>query len=159
MIRPARPSDAAAICAIWNPIIRDTLVTFNPVEKTVSDIEAICAAKGDAFLVAEDESGAIMGFASYSQFRGGEGYRHTCEHTIILAPHARGRGVGRQLMSALCDHARHAGYRSMWAGVSAENPDAVAFHRRIGFAEVATLPQVGFKFDRWIDLILMQKML
>jgi phosphinothricin acetyltransferase len=81
------------------------------------------------------------------------------EHTIVLGEDARDRGVGRALMTALEEHARAAGVGSLWAGVSAENPKGVAFHERIGFEVVARLPKVGYKFGRWIDLVLMRKWL
>lgn len=159
MIRPATDQDAAAICAIWNPEIRDTLVTFNSVEKSPGDITGMVAEKGSGFVVFEGNDANILGFAFYGQFRGGVGYRHTAEHTIVLESAARGRGVGRALIGAICDHARAAGMHSLIAGVSAGNPDGVAFHARLGFEEIARLPEVGRKFDRWIDLIVMQKML
>lgn len=157
MIRPARPGDAEAIAAIQNPVIRDTAITFNPEEKSPDDI---ARAIGDmpCFLVAEDAS-SIVGFASYTQFRRGAGYSRTMEHSIVLSPEARGLGYGRGLMSALEDHARASGVGSMWAGVSGENPSGVSFHARLGYEEVATLPRVGFKFGRWIDLVLMRKWL
>lgn len=161
MIRPARPGDAAALAALWNPLIRDTLVTFNPVEKTVEDLAAMIAerqAAGYGFFVAE-LAGAVAGFASYAQFRGGAGYAHSMEHTIILGEAARGKGIGRGLMTALEDHARAQGAHCLIAGVSAENPEGRAFHAAMGFAEVARVPQVGRKFGRWVDLLLMQKIL
>jgi phosphinothricin acetyltransferase len=159
IIRDACAADAAAIAAIWNPVIRDTTITFNPVEKSPDDVAAMIAERQVAhgFLLAEGDS--LLGFATYGQFRGGAGYRHTGEHTIILAPQARGGGVGRALMNALCDHAKGQGMHSLFAGCSAENRGAVTFHTAVGFAQVAVLPQVGRKFDRWIDLILLQKML
>lgn len=161
MIRPATPVDAAAICGIWNPVIRDTTATFTAIEKTPAGITALLAdkaASGHPFWVstAGDD---ITGFATYGPFRGGDGYRHTVEHTVHLAPAARGLGTGRALMAALCDHAAAQGMHSMWAGCSGDNPGAVRFHERLGFVQVAHLPQVGRKFDRWIDLILLQKML
>ena len=161
MIRPATSDDAAAICAIWNPIIRDTLITFNPVEKspaTVADMLADKAAVDAPFLVAEAD-GKLAGFATYGPFRGGDGYRFTVEHTIILDPAAQGQGVGRRLMDALVERARAAHMHSLIAGCSATNTHAIAFHRAIGFQQIARLPQVGHKFDQWIDLILLQKML
>ncbi|MFZ3581018.1 GNAT family N-acetyltransferase [Loktanella sp. DJP18] len=159
MIRDATADDAAAIAAIWNPVIRDTAITFNPVEKTAADVAAMIAERGPAhgFLVADDDG--VLGFATYAQFRGGAGYRHTAEHTVILNPRAQGRGMGRALMDALCAHAKARAMHSLFAGCSAENMGAVRFHEIMGFARVAVLPQVGRKFDRWIDLILLQKML
>jgi L-amino acid N-acyltransferase len=159
-IRPATPADAEAIRAIWNPVIRDTAITFNSVCKTPGDIAALLAerrAAGHGFLVADD--GGVRGFATYGQFRAGAGYARTMEHTVILSPAARGRGTGGALMAALADHARAAGALSLWAGVSAANPAGVAFHAAIGFATVARLPDVGWKFGRCHDLILMRKTL
>jgi phosphinothricin acetyltransferase len=161
VIRPATAADAAAIAAFWNPVIRDTAATFNPVEKSPDDIARMIAerqAAGHGFLVAELD-GQVAGFASYAQFRGGVGYARTMEHTVILSPAAQGRGVGRALMAALEDHARGAGVHSLMAGVSAENPAGRAFHAAIGYAVIATLPEVGYKFGRWMDLTLMQKIL
>ncbi|WP_035845315.1 GNAT family N-acetyltransferase [Allgaiera indica] len=161
MIRPATACDADAVAAIWNPVIRDTAITFNAIEKAADDLTQSFAQKradGHAFLVAEAEGG-LLGFATYGQFRGGIGYAHTMEHTIILAPAARGRGVGRALMAAIEDHARANGAHSIFAGVSAENPAGRAFHAALGYAEVAVLREVGFKFGRWMDLVLMCKML
>lgn len=157
IVRAARIGDAAAIARIQNPVIRDTAITFNSREKTSHEIAAAIR-ELPCFLVAEDE-GAVLGFVSYVQFRRGVGYARAMEHTILLAPEARGSGAGRALMTAAEDHARAAGIGSLWAGVSGENPDGVAFHARIGFEEVATLPRVGFKFGRWMDLVLMRKWL
>ena len=161
MIRDARPEDAAAIAAIWNPVIRDTAITFNSAEKSPGDIAAMIRARqgdGHGFLLAEAE-GQVAGFATYAQFRGGVGYARTMEHTILLAPAAQGRGLGRALMTAVEDHARAGGVLSIFAGVSAENPAGRAFHAAMGYAEVAILQRVGFKFGRAMDLVLMQKFL
>ena len=161
ILRPAVSDDAAAVAAIWNPVIRDTAATFTTQEKTVEGLAAdfaTRAAEGKLFLLAE-EAGTVLGFATYFQFRNGPGYARTMEHSIILSPAARGRGVGRALMAGLEDHARAAGVHSLWAGVSAENPSGVAFHAAIGFSEIARLPEVGYKFGRWMDLVLMQKIL
>ncbi len=157
IVRAARAGDAAAIAAIQNPVIRDTAITFNSVEKTP---EMVAEAIRDlpCFLVAEDGE-RLLGFVSYTQFRRGIGYARAMEHTIVLAPETRGQGVGRALMAAAEDHARRAGVGSMWAGVSGENSEGVSFHARLGYEEIARLPKVGFKFGRWMDLILMRKWL
>lgn len=161
ILRAARAADAQAMADIINPIIRETLITFNSREKTVEDLRAEMAERASGAhrgLVAE-AAGVVLGYASYKQFRGGPGYARTAEHSIALAAGARGRGVGRALMRALEEDARNAGMHSMIAGVSAENPGGRAFHAHLGYAQVAVLPQVGWKFDRWLDLILMQKLL
>lgn len=158
IIRPARPEDAAGILPIVNHVIRETSITFTSTEKSEDQVRDEIASRDGAYFVAEAD-GRIKGFATYFQFRNGPGYARTMEHSIALSHDAWGQGAGRALMSALCDHAGARGVHSMWAGVSAENPSGVAFHARIGFAEVARLPEVGFKFGRWMDLVLMQKIL
>jgi phosphinothricin acetyltransferase len=161
MIRPATAADAPAVAALWNHYIRDTLVTFNYAEKSAEEVAAMIAAKaaaGHGFLVAETE-GALAGFATYGQFRNGVGYARTMEHTILLGDAARGKGLGRALMTAIEDHARAGGAHSIFAGVSSGNPDGRAFHAAMGYSEVVTLREVGFKWGRWLDLHLMQKML
>ncbi len=162
VVRPATAGDATAIAAIWNPVIRDTLVTFTTAQKTEDDLRAMLEGKASAglgFFVAVDDRATVLGFATYGPFRAGPGYRHTMEHTIVLAPDARGRGTGRALMLAVERHARARGVHSLWAGVSAGNPDGRAFHAALGYAEIAVLPEVGYKFGRWLDLVLMQKIL
>lgn len=155
MIRPAIAADAPAVADIWNWAIRETTITFNPIEKSVDEVAELTA---QACLVWEEEA-RLLGFARYFQFRDGQGYRFTVENTVMLHPDGQGRGGGRALMAALCDHAKADGKHRMFAGCSAENPGAVRFHAAVGFETVATLPEVGFKFGRWIDLVLMQKRL
>lgn len=161
MIRPAAPRDLAAIIAFWNPMIRATTVTFSTEQKTVDGLTRMIAerrAAGAEFLVAE-AAGQVLGLATYAQFRGGNGYAQAMEHTIVLAPEAQGKGLGRALMSALEDHARAAGAHVMVAGVSAENAAGIAFHAAIGYTETGRMPEVGHKFGRWLGLVLMQKLL
>lgn len=158
IVRPATPADIAALLAIWNPLIRDTTVTFTTVEKTPETLAAEITARGPAFLVAET-AGTLHGFASYGAFRSGPGYALTAEHTVILAEGARGRGIGRALMTRLEEAARRSGLHALIGAVSGANPDAIAFHEAIGFARVGHLPQVGRKFGQWLDLVLLQKTL
>lgn len=157
MIRLTSPKDAPQIAAIWNHAIVNTTITFNPDPKSADEVAALITPDTPCLVI--EEGGKVLGFARYFQFRGGAGYRNSVEVTIMLDACAQGRGVGRALMDALCDLARKNGKHVMMAGCSAENPDAVAFHAAMGFKQLAVLPQVGFKFGRWIDLVLMQKML
>ncbi len=158
MIRPATAADAPAIAHIWNALIHDSVATFNAVEYTQAQIVQMIADKGmagHAFLVDD----ALTGFATYGQFRGGVGYAHSMEHTVHLTEAAHGRGLGRALMTAIEGHALAQGAHSMMAGVGGENTAGIAFHAACGYAHVATIPAVGWKFGRWMDLVLMQKFL
>lgn len=155
-IMPATAADAAQIAEFWNPIIRETHVTFATTEKSTDDLIAMIERR--PFLVAKDGD-QILGFATYGQFRGGNGYAYAMEHTIIMAPAARGRGVGRALMVAIEYHAREAGAHTMIAAVSAKNSDGIGFHARLGYRDVARIPEVGRKFDMWLELVIMQKIL
>lgn len=161
IVRHAEPRDSRSIADIWNHYIRHTAATFTTAEKTpqslVQDI-AQREAEGKAFLVAEN-LGQIIGFATYFQFRGGPGYAHTAEHSVMLNAEAQGKGAGRALMLAMEEHARQAGMHSLMACVSAENPAGIAFHQSLGYRRIATLPEVGRKFGRWMDLVLLQKLL
>ena len=159
-VRTANTADATGIAAIWEPVIVSSNMTFNSIAKSEAEVAALITERLGAqhsFLVAVDAE--IVGFATYGQFRGGIGYAHTMEHTIILNPESRGRGIGRMLMNALEDNARRSRVHSMIGGVSGANSPAVAFHKAIGYNEIARLPEVGFKFGRWLDLVLMQKIL
>lgn len=158
ILRPARVQDAAGICTVANPIIRDTVVTFTTIERHEQEVaQAIEAAEG-AFFVAEAR-GRVEGYATCFPFRAGPGYAHTREHSILLAPSLRGVGAGRGLMGMLEEDARARGIRVLVGAVSGSNPAGRAFHAAIGFAEAGVMRQVGFKFGRWHDLVLMQKML
>jgi L-amino acid N-acyltransferase len=161
MIRAATGADVSALVALMNHWIAHTTVTFNPVPKTQADIAAMItdkALQGQVLLVADIE-GRVAGYATYGQFRAGAGYARAMEHSILLAPDCRAKGLGRALLTAIEDHARRGGAHSLMAGISGENADGVAFHAAMGYAHVALVPQVGWKFGRWLDLVLMQKFL
>ncbi|MCB1333321.1 MAG: N-acetyltransferase [Roseivivax sp.] len=159
IIRPARAADGTAIASIWNALIADTTTTFTTVLKTPEGLAQDIAEKQGAFWVAEDDGGAFLGYATYGPFRTGPGYAHSKEHSIHLAPAAWGRGIGRAMMRTLEDHAARAGAHVMVAGVSGENRAGIGFHKAIGYTEVGRMPETGYKFGRWLDLVLLQKRL
>ena len=104
-------------------------------------------------------SNKVVGFATYDQFRPGTGYLKTMEHTVIIDQQNRGQGVGKNLVKALESHAVNRGIISLIAGVSEENAAGISFHKSLGFQKISVLPKVGFKFGRFLDLVLMQKKL
>ncbi|WP_324751622.1 GNAT family N-acetyltransferase [Roseovarius sp. Pro17] len=161
ILRDAVPGDVPALMTLWNQQIRETAITFTTEEKTEEGLTAeiaACAREGRAFLVVE-EGGVAIGLATWFAFRKGPGYAHTAEHTVVLAPSAQRHGTGRALMGALEDHARQAGIQVLVAAVTGENAAGRAFHLALGYCEVGYMPQVGRKFGRWMDLVLLQKQL
>ncbi|WP_300032131.1 GNAT family N-acetyltransferase [uncultured Roseobacter sp.] len=158
MIRAARPEDAEDIARLWNTMIRDTLSTFTTVQKTTADIKELIADRPDAFLVAES-GGAFAGFITFGPFRAGPGYAATAEHTVLVTPEAAGSGAAAGLLHVAEKAAAAQGVHVMVAGISGTNRRAIAFHRRQGYTELGRMPQVGRKSERWLDLVLMQKIL
>lgn len=157
VLRDATPADAPGIAAIWNPIIRDTAITFWPTERTLPEIIQMIRDRqsaGHAFLVADD-GGCIAGFATYTQFRGGAGYAHSMEHSVSIASEQHGTGLGRRMMGAIHDHARERGHRIMVAGITGANQGSIEFHRKMGYVENGRIPNAGVKFGRFHDLVLM----
>lgn len=109
-------------------------------------------------LVADDE-GEVVGVAAYGWFRDvakRPGYRFTVENTIHVREDRWGTGVGRQLMAELVAAARRSGKHTMVAAIDGANEASIRFHERLGFVEVARMPELGAKFGRWLDLVLLQ---
>jgi L-amino acid N-acyltransferase YncA len=164
ILRDATQADLPAIVAIHNSTIDDTTTTWSDEPETLEHRQAWFAAREDArdpVLAAEDD-GEVVGFAAWGWFRGEgtwPGYRHTREHTIHIRDSHRGQGVGRLLLDALVERAAGAGVHVLVAGVDSANEGSIRFHERMGFVEVARMPEVGRKFDRWLDLVLLQRIL
>ena len=157
IIRPASRTDAPKIAEIWNEMITGTLFTFTTALKEASSIAGLIA-QGQSFFVAEVE-GEVVGFSTFSQFRNGPGYANSMEHSIVIREGFSGQKIGAHLMEAVEKKALSDGHRTMIAGISSVNSRAQAFHQKQGYVYAGTLKDVGYKDDRWLDLILMQKML
>lgn len=157
-IRPAHLSDIPAITEIYNAAGVGTTASYDLEPVGVDDRTAWFQAKqGRAFptLVAL-EDGEVIGYAGYGTFRDKAGYDFTVEHSVYVRDGYRTSGVGRMLMVALIDYARGHGVHVMIGVLDAENETSLAFHKRLGFVEVGRLPQVGRKFGRWLDVVLVQ---
>lgn len=160
-IRAATEADLPAITAIFNEVIATSTAIYADDPFTAADRAAWFAARqaaGYPVLVAQ-EDGAILGLASFGEFRAWPGFRHTVEHSVHVRADARGRGLGTALVSALFEPARALGKHVMIAGVDTANEGSIRIHQRLGFARGAVLREVGRKFGRWLDLELMQKFL
>lgn len=161
-IRDARPDDAAAVCEIYNHYIRDTVITFELDELTPEDLAARFAkiqGEGLPWIVAEDE-GVVVGYAYAGLFKERAAYAHTVETSVYLAADERGRGIGTALYGELIERlsdltatqSPHAPIHVIIGGIALPNEPSVALHERFGMRQVAHFEQVGFKFDRWVDV-------
>jgi phosphinothricin acetyltransferase len=163
-IREATADDVPAIRRLFNALIPTTTVTWRDHLAGLPEIERWLARQQDAgnLVLVATEDDVVVAYACWSAFRGGNrfpGYRHTVENTIHVDQDAHGRGIGRVLLTALIDRARERGLHVMVAAIDSDNAASIAFHRAMGFTEVARMPEVGRKFDRWLDLVLMQRIL
>jgi len=161
-IRDARPGDGAALAAIYNPYIRDTVITFEIDELTGDDMAARVAKIQDAglpWLVATEDD-TVLGYAYAGPFRERAAYVHTLETSIYLDVDATGRGVGRSLYAELFSQLSgldpawciHAPIHALLGGIALPNDASVALHEKFGMTHVGTMGQVGRKFDTWIDV-------
>lgn len=160
-IRDATAADLPAILAIFNDVLVTSAAIWRDDPETPDERAAWFAERtrrGFPVLVAIDDDGAVLGFASYGDFRALAGYRTTVEHSIHVRADRRGGGVGDALLTALLDRARAAGVHVMVAGVDGGNAGSLRFHERRGFREVARMPEVGRKYGAWVDLIFLQRL-
>ena len=161
-IRPAAPSDAPDIQAIYAHHVLHGAGTFEEVPPTVEEIAARMdkiAKSGWAWLVAADATG-VLGYAYYAQIRDRSGYRFAAEDSIYVRDDVRGQGVGKALVAALLEHAAARGFRQMFAVIGdSDNVGSVGLHASLGFERVGLLRAAGFKQGRWLDVVYMQKSL
>lgn len=160
-IRDAEAGDLPGILAIYNEVIATSTAIYADDPATLADREAWWAgrlAQGYPVLVAADAAG-VAGFASFGDFRAAPGYRFTVEHSVHIRADRRRQGLGGQLVQALLPRATALGKHVMIAGVDASNAASIALHERLGFEQVAHFREVGRKFDRWLDLVFLQRFL
>jgi L-amino acid N-acyltransferase YncA len=162
IVRPATYQDIPAIVEIYNDAVIHTTASYDyhpaTVDARIAWYEAHLRSQHPIF-VAEGEAGKIVGWSSLSSFRHAEGYCHSAEDSVYVAAGQRGRGIGKLLMVPLIDTAQQMGLHTLIAGIDAENRVSIRLHEAFGFQQVGYLKEVAFKFDRWLDLLLMQRML
>ncbi|HVB17233.1 MAG TPA: GNAT family N-acetyltransferase [Stellaceae bacterium] len=161
-IRSSRDEDVAAIAAIYGYHVLNGVASFEEVPPPVEEIarrRAEIAAQGLPYLVAERE-GRVIGYCYAGPFRPRVGYRFTLEDSIYIDAGEVGRGVGRRLLDDVVRRSAELGYRQLVAVIGgSETVASIRLHEALGFAHAGVLPAVGFKFGRWIDVVLMQRVL
>ena len=151
-VRDATEADLPAVSAIYDEQVATAVSTFDlePVPLSYWEAKLASTEVGDHLLVA-DVDGVVRGYAYSSTYRPRPAYRRTREASVYLDPEARGQGLGRQLYDALLALLRDDGVHTVLAVIALPNDASVALHRACGFEQVGVLPEVGRKFDRWVD--------
>ena len=162
LVRPSTPQDLAAITAIYGWHVRHGSGTFEleaPEAAEVARRRDDVLAKGLPWLVAERrDDGRVVGYAYANHFRPRLAYRFALEDSVYVDDAARGRGVGRLLLAELVARCEAAGARQMFALIGdSDNAASVALHRALGFEDVGTMRAAGWKFDRWLDVVILQR--
>lgn len=158
LVRDARESDLPEILAIHNNAIAETTAIWDTELADLAERQAWFEARtaaGCPILVAEID-GEVAGYASYGQFRPKSGYRFSVENSVYVAEKFHRRGVAKALMVELLVRAERGGVHSMIAAIETSNAISITLHEKFGFVVVGQMPEVGYKFGRWMDLTLMQ---
>lgn len=153
---------ADAILDILNEAIVNSTALYDYQPRTTSSMATWFEAKrngGFPVLGMEDPDGRLRAFGSYGTFRSWPAYKYTVEHSVYVHKDHRGQGLGRAVLQALIACARQGEVHAMIGGIDATNVGSIGLHERLGFRHVGTLPQVGFKFGRWLDLAFYQLLL
>jgi L-amino acid N-acyltransferase YncA len=160
-LRLAERRDAEAIRAIYNPEVLEATVTFDLVPRTLEDQVAWIEehSGGHPAIVATDGSGEVLGFGSLSPYRPRAAYATTVEDSVYVRRDCRGRGVGVALLGELVRLGTAHGFHSAIARIVGNHEASIALHARCGFEPVGTEREVGRKFGRWLDVVLMQRLL
>jgi phosphinothricin acetyltransferase len=154
MIRAATPGDAAAIAAIFAPIVRDTTISFELQPPSVDEMRAriVATLRRLPWLVNLDDSGAVNGYVFASKHRDPGAYQWSVNTSVYVRDDSRGQGVGKRLYQTLLDELTRLGYFQAFAGIALPNAGSVALHESVGFQVIGVYRNVGHKFGAWRDV-------
>ena len=160
-VRTAHVSDAKAIAEIYNFEVENSTATFDLVPRSLDDQRDWISARSGAFaaIVAVNPDSQVVGFAALSTYRDRAGYRTTVEDSVYVHRDYHRQGVGRLLLSSLLDLARESGFHTVIARIDSQSTGSLELHRSLGFERVGVERQIGRKFGRWLDSVIMQHML
>ena len=160
-LRPAVPADAEALRAIYNTEVLRSTATFDVVPRTVEDQARWMAEHEGAHpaVVAVDDGGTVVGFGSLSYYRDRHAYATTAENSVYVDADHRGGGIGRALLEELVALGAQHGFHTLIARIGSENEASIALHRACGFEPVGVEHEIGRKFNRWLDVNVLQRTL
>lgn len=159
-VRPARADDAPAIARIYNEGIADRVATLETEERSAEERAAWLADRdGRHPVLVAERDGAVLGWGSLNPFNPRPAYRHVADFSVYVAREARGSGVGGALLGTLIDTARHLGYHKLVLAAFPWNEAGLRLYRRFGFREVGTYREQGWLDGRWVDVVVMERLL
>jgi L-amino acid N-acyltransferase YncA len=162
-IRAATPRDLPDVREIYNYYVTNSVVTFDEDAMSLREWRAKFAyltKLGMPFLVAVSPNEQVLGYALVSPWKQKRAYRYTVENSIYLRPAATGKGLGRALLAALIDKSKEAGLKEILAVIADKGAEgSLALHESFGFSEIGRMGRVGYKFDRWLGTVMLQKSL
>jgi L-amino acid N-acyltransferase len=150
------------ILSIINDAILNSTAIYDYHPRTLESMAAWFDAKRKGnypVIGAVTEGGELLGFASYGAFRAWPAYKYSVEHSVYVATPHRGKGIGKWLLQQIIEEAKTQNYHVLIGGIDSQNSESIALHRALGFQHAGTLPQVGFKFGKWLDLAFYQLIL
>lgn len=161
LIRKAIVKDLPSILEIINEAIINTTAVYDYNPRTLKNQEEWFNKKSNENMpvIVLEVDNKVIGFGSYGIFRPWDGYRFSVEHSIYVSENYRGLGFGKKLLRKLIILAKEQGFHTMVAGIDAENLISIDFHKKYGFKEIGRFKEIGYKFDRWLNLVFMQLML
>jgi L-amino acid N-acyltransferase len=162
LIRPATFADLSGILEIYNEAVLNTTASYDYEPRTLEHrtawFEDHVKNNYPVFVAVNDQNG-VVGWSALNRFHDRLGYRFTAENSVYVAAYQRGKGIGTLLMPPLINGAKERGLRAIVALIDAKNESSIRLHARFGFERVGLLKQVGFKFDRWLDLVYMERLI
>lgn len=159
-LRPAVVDDAEAIRAIYNQEVELSAATMDLRPRSLAEQQAWILDRDGAFgAIVAEVGGEVAGFGSLSPYRDRPAYSATVEDSVYVSAAARGLGLGRVLLRGLIDIATRRGFHTILAHIASDQEASIALHEACGFAKVGVQRQVGRKFNRWVDVVIMQHMI
>ncbi len=160
-IRDVMPADLPSVREIYNHYVMNSTVTFDETAMSLATLRrkyTKMQEKKMPFIVAENPAGQLLGYAYVYPWKEKAAYRYTVENSIYLGPASTGKGLGKDLLAALIEKCREAGIKEIIAVIADKGAEAsITMHANFGFKEIGHMGKVGFKFDRWLGTVLMQK--
>ena len=160
-IRPATRSDLPGILEIYNDAVLTTTATYDYEPRTLEHRTQWFEERqrdGYPVFVAVDDAGRVIGWSALNPFHARMGYRFTSENSVYVAVDMRGKGLGKLLLAPLIEGAKARGLHAIIAVIDADNEASIRLHAAFGFEKVGLFKQTGFKFNRWLDVVYMERL-